>query len=331
MGQNVRNRRQNVLKYVSNGQAAEGLSRGMIYRELYLRLKGQIAVAAIDNTTAKTKRGDEWGAVKEVRVIANGTDVIFSVSGNALWWMQYFFYGAPPAVTPTLGDATTLNPSFDSTLIIPFWMPLARRPIDTALDSRRLSSLEVEVTWGSHTDINASATGFTTEPTITLYSLESFNVPKELRFSQFRRFNIEQEVAAANPRYQVTLPTGPMYRGFLINASSSNADVATILNNVRIVSGSTVYYDMNAEVIRQVARGRHGLHRGFSGAAYDDIRIGDSNDVDGWHFINLVTDGLLTEAIDTLGFSEFQLELDVSNPGTDKINVYPLQVIPVRG
>jgi hypothetical protein len=98
------------------------------------------------------------------------------------------------------------------------------------------------------------------------------------------------------------------------------------------VSGTTVFYDMNHEVLQMVARARHGIARGYSGTAYDDLRQGDNNDVDGWYFVNLATDGLLSESIDTLGFSEFLLESDVNAPGTtDVLTVYPLQVIPVRG
>jgi hypothetical protein len=48
--------------------------------------------------------------------------------------------------------------------------------------------------------------------------------------------------------------------------------------------------------------------------------------------VDLVTDGYLSDAIDTLGFSEFYLELDVAvGAGTTKIDILPIQITPVRG
>lgn len=333
MPQAVRQRLQGTIDYNANGQDTLALSRGMLYRELYLYMQGQLTVAAAANTAAATFKGDEWAAVNRIEVIANGTEVLFSMDANALWWLNFFWYGAKPTVTPTIGDAATLNPTFRSALILPFWMPRAIRPIDSALDARQLSSLEVRVTWNDHLSINAGATGFTTNPTIEVYSLESSGI--EGRFSQWRRFRIQQDVTSASARLQVALPVGPVYRGFIINQDDNGADVTDILNNIRLVSGSTVFYDMDVEdggPAHQIGLLRNGLDRGYSGTAYDDMRQGNNNDLDAWHNVDLVTDGFLSEAVDTLGFSELNLEFDVSLPaGTNRLFIYPQQIIPVRG
>lgn len=328
--QEVRRRKQRTVNFQANSKVSEPLSRGMVYREIFLRLQGQPTLTALNNTAAKTQRGDEWGVIKEINLVANHTDVIRTIDGNALWWLNWFLYRKAPKVEVTLGDGATANPSFDSTLILPLWFPQSFKPIDTALDSRQLSDLKVEILWGDFDDINSDATAWTVEPTIEVHSLEAFNVTGP--FSQWRIFPDEREIVASNPRFQILLPVGPMYRGFMMNFTDAGVDAGDILNNLKVKAGSTIYADLPREVLKQVHEERVALPRSFSGTAYDDLRIGNDNSLDGWYFYDHVTDGRLSESIDTLGFSEFELELDVTiGAGTTKVIVYPMEIVPVRG
>ena len=240
-----------------------------------------------------------------------------------------------PRVTPGIGDGATLNPDFESCLVLPFWMPRSMHPIDTALDARELSDLKIEVTWGTYADINAAATGFTVSPKIEVHSLESFNVKGP--FSQWRLYAIEKEITATNPQFQIQLPVGPMYRGFLLNFTDGGQDDGAVLNNFKVISGTTVFADIPAGVLHQVDHLRSSVVRfwddGAAAGVYDALRRGSTyNSIAGWYNYDHVTDGFLSEAIDTLGFSEFTLELDVTiGAGTTKAYVIPSQIIPIRG
>lgn len=332
MAQQVRRRPQKTVTYQANAKADPvELSRGMLYRELHLRLIGQPTLTAANNTAANTQRGDEWGVLKRLDVLANNVDTIFSIDGNALWWVNYFLFGARPKVTVTLGDATTVNPSFDSVLVLPFWMPQSIRPIDTMLDARRLSQLSVEATWGDHLSINSAATAFTTAPKLEVKSLEAFNLPDDVAFSTFRIWKIEKEITATNPRFEIDLPVGNMFRAFLLNFTDAGVDDNSVLNNFKWVSGTTVFADVDDQSLQQVQALRYNQQRSFTGQLYDDDRIGDDNDITGWYLYDHVTDGFNSEALDTLGFSEHKLELDVTVAGgTTKAIVYPLEIVPVR-
>lgn len=335
MPQQVRKRKQITVDFSANNVISQPLSRGMVYRELYLRLQGAATTTIANNTRANTLRGDEWGVVRKIEIIANGTDVLKSISGDDLWWLNYFMFRVPPQITPIIGDAATANPSFDSVLVLPFWMPGIRRPIDTALDARVLSSLEIAVTWGTFTHINSAATAFTTNPTLEVYSAESYNLAANAAFSTWRNFLIEKEITASNAQFQVDLPLGHMYRGFLINTTDGDVDQGDILNTFKIISGSTVFADVHAQddVLQQVERLRSGIVRTYDEVdnAYDDLRRSNQSAIAGWYLYDHVMDGFLTEAIDTLGFSEFKLECDVTvGAGTTKLRVIPMQVVPVR-
>lgn len=333
MPQQIRKRFQQTVDYVTNKKTNEDLARGYVYRELYLRLRGAPTLTNANNSRANTARGDEWGVVKRIDIIANNTDVIKSISGTALWALNYFMYQTIPPITPTLADETTANPAFDSTLILPFWMPNSVRPIDTALDARRLSDLKIEVTWGTFTDVNSAASAWTTQPSLDVHSLESFGVSGG--FSQWRVYEIEETITASTPRFQIKLPVGNMYRGFLINTTDGGADANDILNNFKWKSNTNVYSDQPAKVLQQSNWIRTGLPREQGGEASDIYqsmqRSGDHN-IEGWYWYDHVTDGLLSESIDSVGFSQLELELDVSvGAGETKIYVYPMEIVPIRG
>jgi len=329
MPQGIRRRNHTTIQFSVNNKISEDLSRGMVMRELHLHLTGAATTTAGNNTAANTQRGDEWGVVKRIDIIANGTDTIKSITGTQLRWYNLMVYHVNPKVSVALGDGATANPAFASTLILPFWSPNSISPIDTALDTRQLSSLKAEVTWGTFTDVNSAATAWTTEPSLRIDALESFGVAGP--FAQSRMFQIQKTITASSTNFQVQLPVGPMYRGFLINFTDAGADDGDVLNNFQWKSGTTVFADISEAILEDVHALRHGIQRGFSGAAYDDYMIGDDNSQDGWYMYDHVTDGYQTEALDTLGFSEHELELDVTvGGGTTILTVIPLQIIPIR-
>lgn len=331
MAQQVRRRKHTSVEFSANNKVSKDLKRGMVIRHLMLRLTGRPTLTNANNTAANTQRGSGWGVVKRIDIVANGSDVIRSISGEALWWYNYLMTGNRPPITSTIGDATTANPTIDMALILPFWMPNALRSMDTALDTRQLSDLKIEVTWGTYTDVNSAATAWTSNPTLEVYALESFNVAGP--FSQTRFYTIEKTITASNSNEQIKLPVGPMYRGFMIHTTDAGVDDGDIINNIQLKSGTTVFQDIEYSIARDEMVITQKLLRDVDGG-YGTIKYqpSTSSDLNGWYWLELVTDGYMSEAIDTLGFSEFELELDVTiGGGATKIEVFPLQVIPVRG
>ena len=329
MAQEIRTRKVGTVAFSVNNKVSESLPRGMVYRELHLHLKSAPTLTGVNNLSANVQVGDDWGVIKRIDIRANGTDIIKSFSANMLRWFNLFQYGVPPRAIPILGDGSTANPALSSVLILPLWIPNSVRPMDTALDARVLSSLEVEITWGTFTDINSAASAWTTEPVLDIYSLESFNVDGP--FSSWRLFAIEKEITANNPRFEIELPLGNLYRSFFMNFTDAGVDDGDVLNNFKLVSGTNVFADQSEEVLDSVLPMRRGLARGFTGAAFDDYFVSDDSNFDGWYLYDLVTDGQLNEGIDTLGFSEFKLELDVTKGGgVTKAFIFPSEIVPVR-
>lgn len=330
-------RRQQPVTYTGSGnKQIIQLNKSLLYRMIYLRLTGATTVIAGSNTAALTMLGDEWGVIKKVELIANGSDVLFSCSGNDLWWMNRYFFDSFPRVTPAIGDGATANPAFDSTLLIPFWSPRATKPFDSAFFSGEVTDFRLEITWGNYTDINSAATAWTTQPNVEVGSNESqldanTPLPPVLR----RLIKYVQQPAGANGAFRVPLDIGPMYRGFLINTTNTagTSESHGQFTNVKLVSGSTVYVDISESMLKQAQDMFYGLPFGIekttAGIAYQTTpRISTSSDLLSWYCLDLVNDGYLTEAINTANLSELYLEFNVASACT--INVLANQLIPLN-
>lgn len=341
MAQQIRQRKQQTLTLNAFGaKVVQQLGRGMIYRELALRLSGTLTFAAgASNAVANLGRGDEWSIIDKIEIIKNGSDVVRSMTGTQLRFLNRLFYGTTGRLSTTWGDGSTAAPSYDSTLILPFWQPLSVKPMDTALDSSRCSDLRIEVTLSSAAAITTGTAPTSVAGTLDVISLESFGV--DFLGSECKIFPLQQVVSGATPAYQFPLPVTSLYRGFFINvangANSSSSDLPSAVTNIIIKSGTTPFRDIPFPVLRDWQRQRLGWCRELVQnvaatkpvtGSYQNIVRSSLADEDAWVFLDLVQDGYMAEGIDSVGFSEIFLEFNVAAACT--ITVLPVQIFPRR-
>ena len=353
MAQQTRFRRQGSLTI--NGAAAFGskliqpLGRGYVYRELVLRLAGTITwAAAASNAAATMNRGDEWGLIDRVDVVVNGSDTIRTFTGFQLWMLNKVLYGGVGRASPQMGDGATAAPYFDSTLIIPFWQPRAFKPMDTALDSGKLADFRVEVTVSAANGVNSAASATNVNATLDIGSYESFGIKAE--YSECRMWQIQNVVGGATTELQIPLPVTSLYRGMLVNfaasAAGTAADIApysavgaaTGLTNLKLVSGTNVFRDINARMLKDWDQQRQGwprqLIQNVAATApitggFTNLRRNTNLNEDSWLWFDLAQDGYLAEGIDSVGFSELNLIANVAAAGT--VTVIPVAIWPRRG
>ncbi len=330
-GQQTRTRQQTVIPFQANSLvASQQLGLGMMYRELYLTLAGPIdAGAAI--THANLKNGDEWACVKRIDIVANGTDNIRSITGEELRMWNLFMYDRAPRLVQGWVGAGGHPVAFKSTLILPFWMQKSRKPLDTILNSAKLSDLRVNITWGDATSITSAATpSFTVAPTMTITSRESFGISG--KFSVWRWLRLQDANVLAQDEYTVLLPLGNMYRGFMINCKDTNGvDLVDAIDKVELRSGTNVYFSADPRIVRDQYIINWDMEAGLadSTGAENKVAISDNTKIDGWTYIDLIDDGYLSEAIDTLSLSELKLVFKV-NQTVGQFTVSASQIIPVR-
>lgn len=329
MGQQTRTRQQCIINYQANSQVqSPQLGLGMLYRELYLTLAGEFTSGDLVVAAAGLKNGDEWGAIQRIDVMVNGSDNIVSVTGEELAWWNTFSFGRPKDLMTLSGTQTQ---SFYSTLILPFWDKTTQTPIDSLLNSARLSDLRLNVTWGNPQSVsNSTAALFTTSPTLMVSSRECFGISGD--FSVWRRLRLLDNNVVANDEYTVPLPLGNVYRGFMINTKDANGvDLADCIDRVQLVSGTNVYFDLDYRTLQKTYRQNFKpiiLNNQVNGA-FMSPAISATADSRAWTFIDLVDDGYLTEAIDTIALSELKLKFK-TNQTIGRFLIAPSQIIPVR-
>lgn len=340
----TRNLRIGSLTFSDNTTQTMDLQRGVVIRELILHLKGAPTLTSGNNTTSNLKRGGPNELIKTVSVLVNGSEVIRQFSGAELMVRQLFWYGVPPVAETTFGDATTANPSFDRILRIPFWMPRIGNPQSTLLDARRLAALQLQVVWGTWTDINGSATAWTTTPTLEVYHEYVMPFPGTDigPFHTWREYDISTSYTSTVTQAVVNLPVGNLYRGFVVNtpvgSGSAAVDTTGILNEFRFKSGSTVYYDVIEKLIRERAYQQMNIdaqtYRYLSvltgGASFANICRSGNFNLDAWYWIDLANSGHLGDGVDTLGFAQLTMENDVTGQSNAALVVAPQMIVPVR-
>jgi len=315
----------------SAGNIVSGeLARGGLIRELYLQLTQAPTVAGAANTAAAVRRGGPWGVIRRLEIILNGSEVVLSLPGAALPFLAGHWLGRFPNLTATLGDAATANPVLNDTIVIPFLQPFAAKPFDTVLDVRRARQVEVRVTWGTFTDVSSGATAYTTNPVLEISSLRSVPLPEDVPdgavFTEWRRTQQEVAVPATTTQQRIDLSTGYVYRGAIFETLDAGDMESDVLNRIRVKSGATAFQDLRSVVMREAARQRFGIQ-----VAPSAVYSRGQNDLDAWYLWDQVTDGRLSEAVDTLAFSEFFVEADVTvGGGATIVNIYPWILIPPR-
>lgn len=328
-------RKQNpIVSQGQKGQQISKLNRTLVYRQLQLELTGAPTVTAGNNTAANTLMGDEWGCLANLQLQANGSDVLRNFTGDDLYWMNAFWYKQPlgPHVTPTLGDAATANPAFDSTLLLPFWYPDAFHPFDTLVNAGLYTDFQLLATFTDWTGINSAATAWTSSPQIAISSHEQVlpadpNDQPKLNWVVKKLSNIP---GGANSAYRVLLDAGVNYSRFLINiknsagtadaGSTASATLPTALvSNVKVVgAGGRIYEDRSVAELIQECRVRKMMPD--TGIA----RRSTSSNFGAWFEIDLCPDGRLKEAMPNP--NDAYLEFNVT--ANCQINVFPSILFP---
>lgn len=316
-----------TINYAANAKESEKLDRGFILREMALRLSiGLTADAGDAIDAANCSPAGIWGIVKAIRLKLNSNTIIRDISGDELKMLNYFYYNQGDYDEESnLAIGVGLTDTVTSTLILPLWMVDSIQPIDTQLDARVLSGLQIEVDWGNITDITSAASAsISTDPTIEVGTLNAWGIRGPFN-TQIVTSEIRDTVGV-NTKYQIDLATGNLYRSLLIGVQdSSGYDVAGSINNIRLKSGGTDFFNLPADMFNAWQDKREKL---FTRTDAGDLWFSDNRDVKAWYYLDFVTDGHLSETINTAGMSELKLELDVG-VAIDTLIIVKQEIVPL--
>lgn len=285
------------------------MPRNNIYRRLHIFLDGTLTTAVALTPTLDFP----FNIIRRLEIVANGSDTIKSIDGPALaMGFQHQDYGTLP--DRLLPAAVGAGQPWNGHLVVDFAMPKSIRPIDTLLDARKLSALELRITWGAVANMDTAGNSSALVLNCNVYSEEAIAVGGDQNFSTYKQLFQERNLPTTTQEFQMLLPVGNVYRGFLLRTSSDvNLDVPAngIINNVTLRSGQEVYFNWRDEIIQGWNKSLNSL---------EALRAG-------YYYIDLTTDGHMTEALNTRGFSSLELILDVVGAANNNIRVYPQEIV----
>jgi len=328
------------VTFAANQTRTLQLPRNYAYRGLCLKLVADLTRV----TTAGTSANGPCDCppaqlIGNLQVIANGRDVIKNIDFETLHRANQIRFGTRPRISALgwAGGDDAADVVMEIYAYISFEMWRAIHPVDTLFDSAGLATFDLIITFGTGTDTmspawQAEAGAVVTVNSATLYvaALEEVGIPAGTAFLINKEYKIRQQVLATSNNFQIDMPVGNAFRAFIIKATSDGLPVQTILNNIKIKSGTEVYKNRIAPFMQMDNRLFNQLevpeNRAAAGTAQDHYLV--ENLLEGYYLVEFCIDGRLTQALDTTRLSSLEFELDVNAVGTtDLIEILPCELI----
>lgn len=206
-----------------------------VYKSINLSL--EYAIGAGGTTTTPFERAP-WTNIKRIDLVADGRDVIKSYDGGSLLDINHIDYGAYPPSQIVDGTIGTVAFPLWHNLQIDLQLPGFEKEFNlksgtfsggeslTLLDARKLSSLELRVTFGAGmADLySVVGTGTVDRFVVTPWGHELLDMERETAFP----LNVESMTSTAFPTASATdrqfkLNVGNAYRRLILSTVDSNA------------------------------------------------------------------------------------------------------------
>jgi len=332
------------MTFEENGQTTMKLPRNYCYSALQF-----VLVAQIDRTdqgqAGTCKDSAPAQLVKRVEVILNGKNVVKNLDYETMHRLNQMRHGVRPYIYAhdLLGYAQITNGVFKVAAQLDFELPKQgpwRTNVDTLLDSRGLSSLDLQVTFGSAQDIMDDtyddADGITVDSAkLYVYSVERVGAPVTA-YALWKEYRLIQHTIAGAGDISLDVPVNTTYNQIVVKTHADGDQVDTILpfglanlNTIEVYSGTEKFLRLPAGLLQTCNRTENQIEvpeRVGSGAALNHAQ--QELLLEGYYDIDFCHDGRLTEMLDATKLSDLKLDLQVAAPGTDnKVDVYCSEII----
>ncbi len=310
MGKTYLERQLDDVPFSALGSKSIDLPRNGVLRGLSFRLTGTYTTG----TGTYTKFDHAvYKLIQRIEVVANGKDTLKSIPFFFTRLLARADSGVAPDLTDVGVTASTAYP-FVAYGFIPFAFTRARRPLDGALDTRKLSSLSAVITWGNDASMYSalgSGGSFTVAPTLQVKTLEYGNVEADFKAAINRHSTIQHEVVSTKAEDQEKIVIDRVYRRFFLYAEAAGVASNAIINKITLKSGSFVFKSVKGPMAQSELKTLYGL---------------DAVDT-GLYVVDATTDGMLTESLNARGLTSLEFVLDVTKQtGTNIVYIFPEEV-----
>ena len=289
------------IQYTASTQVSIPLARNYHIQHLLFKLNVKHT-----NSTAVFK-DSLANLINRVEIVANGNEVIKSIPGFKLQLNSLLISGIRGLNTVVTADGADKE-SFEY-FVVPFAMPRMVRPNDTILNSALFNTFDLRVNWGDSASLGTGITVTDASIDVMSESLVNYRRSENETIKHFIETSLNKEITSSTSEFQIDLPTQKLYKSLAIISTVNGVRTNTVVNNIKIKSGTTVFADFPAEALRAENLG--------------NFRPNTQADFDGVHILDFTTRGKLSDVLNTLsnsGFNTVELILDVTKQtGTNNI------------
>lgn len=293
--------------------------RGNYLRRLIVYIVGELDLAA--GAASGTPRSEAPAhIIEEIKIVGEGIGAIKEFDGTGLHLSTKMHNGVSfPVVVPTGGVAVdqVFKAVYTIDFILPFWHNI--RPIDTILDTRLFTSLNVEIKFSANLR-DALFTGndrTESNPSATVHVFGEYEIPHgnfgdPMLYLQFKKV---RDVSSAGAGYLFPLDVEMAYKNLIVSAQNK-AVAGQYTGNDAIITNYSMIYNGNIYVMTD---------QNFVAKQYENcLDMGLTAIHAGANFLEFDKDGSLKEILNTGGGSSLELKATTTTPaGTNQIWVYP--------
>jgi hypothetical protein len=312
------------MPFVENGQAFLDLPRDRIIKAIDLFFNANAVCASTTNATVLAGVRGALLLVPEIRVVGNGTTVLFEMDAEALHRQNAFDGGILPYyLEPTAATDATYPIGFF--VRIPFANQLSGEPMDTALNASLFRSLRLELRFGTIRTSLFAATRAGGADTIAgtfgitpvLHESTYPANPQGMRFQQ----KVDIPVSATGIITQpLNIEMAKVYQRFMFKSTDVGVPESDIINNLTVKTANTyVHVDhlnfLHLQRMNQVMTSLAAIPAGFA-------------------WLLMTENGMLTTGLQTADVNSAQIDLDLTvGAGSTIVRLYTdtIQVLASAG
>jgi hypothetical protein len=311
-----------VIPYDSGNVRSVELPRSFLYRNIAIRLTGQINSGGAGAYTNNPE--SPLGLISKLELVADGRKILWTAAGRDLYRFCHLMRGVSTELNPPVVTANQAN-AFSASFVIDNSAIRMQLPADSLFDPREYEKIELRVTWGTVSAISngGTAPSIVTAATQLEVQVQQTTVGVEhVAFNRIIQFD-EQIVTATSSNFTFNVPRSGLLAGILLRADHQpTANVPTptdtLINFVTLKSDNSFNHvdraGWNLLKARNVAEFQ--FFRQLPDATAGLPALGSNTGFTvGYAYIDLTEDGLMTSALNTLALNVLQLIFDVNITG----------------
>ena len=293
-----------TIPFNSGNVSAVELPRTLFKKRVTIRLSGTVSVTVAGSAVVAEAPGR---LIRKIEIVGDGVKTYVSQPGLDLFRLAHVLEGKQPELIGPATAGVQTNTPISMTIPVHFEATRMRSPVDSYMDPRGFESVQLRITWGTIADIITGGTATVNAGTqVDVISSDTAIGEDNIAYRRLLLYD-ENVIAGASTQLPFNIPRNGLLAGILFHADVDLAPNDALINFISIKSDNVnVHADRMAyETLRK--------------GNVVDYQIDSStfgNGINGYVFLDLTEDGMISSALNTYNLNTLQVLYDVNATGS---------------